>query len=302
VGTRLPLNFTEDAGTTVREKTGADQIFQLSFAQAYQDSELGSIYKAVRNKFTERSDDITDHHALNKEFPDLEVPFNVPTSRALAEQIDSDNRRRRTVQKTIAEGGESTLNSVASIGGSILGTAIDPKGVPSGLQVGAGVSKVLGTAAKMSRGAVFAREAAEGVVGNVAAEALIINPVARSEKRDIDTYDSLTNAVIGAVAFPVLKQGLGKTIDILGKFKNGAGLEKGFDVGEQQLQAGKSVELNDYADSIKFQKKTQLEAERLDLEAGDPRIADIDEQLKDLDVKEPNRAEVAAKSNSEEAE
>ena len=170
-------------------------VLGAQFVSAFEDTDTQLIKRKIQNAFLE-SDDKVNHLELNKMFPDLEVPFNKPTSLELAKSINKQNMKRRQLAKVIANGDPEGLMQRAS--GLLLGVGaglMDPVGMALGMGIGRGITTLMGkvllrsggTLARVIRpitkglgGRVF-----EGAVGNTIQELSIGRPLLKQEQVDI---------------------------------------------------------------------------------------------------------------------
>ena len=250
-------DFTLEKPSSLLEVAGA------SFVNAVQMGETSSIYRAIKRQFIEQKDDVVPHEELNKKFPDMETPFNEPTSLTVAEELDRLNRQRRGLNKIIAKGDDNFVNKAVSFGSGVVAAALDPVGIAAGLLVGGGVNKVMALKSIAQPTTAIGRitkNAAEGVVGNVLSEATVVMPNQRAEQQDVDTYENFTNAVVAGVAFPAVI-GAGKaSFDFL-KSRGEATMSKVFNQIEQQIQLGKRTDLRDFESVTKKASAKELEAD-----------------------------------------
>lgn len=248
---------------TLQKPSSLVDVAAASFVNAVNMGETSSIFRAIKRQTISRDDDVVPHADLNKQFPNMETPFNEPTSMALAEELDRLNRQRRGLNKIIANGDDNLVNKAVSFGSGIVGAALDPVGIAAGLLIGGGVNKVMALksiAQPVTKAGMIVKNAAEGVVGNVLSEATVVMPNQRAEQQDIDTYENFTNAVIAGVAFPAVI-GAGKaSFDFL-KSRGQATMSKAFNLTEQQMQLGKRTDLRDFESVTKKTAAKELEAD-----------------------------------------
>lgn len=313
---RIPLDTMlppdTQGGPLIERQSTLGEVAQASFLEGINSAETSSIVRTIKLGMMSRQDDIMDHNELNKKFPEIDVPFNQPTSLSAAEEMAKRARERKLRQKIIAEGDQdSVAHSVVSFGANMIPQALDPVGIAAGLVLGGGITKTMGFLSKSGKvGAQLARvpfasRVAEGVAGNLLAEAVFVQPASRMEQADVDTYESLTNAVVGGIAFPVVLGAAGKTIDFLKGGKRGVDkMTKAHTLAESQAQLGKKVNLEDYATA---EKKAELPEMRDRLETlreqepESPEIAIMERDISDIEkLPDPDRAQVAERANSPE--
>ena len=241
-------------------KSDTLDVLGAQFASAFEDTDTQLIKRKIQNAFLE-SDEKINHLELNKMFPDLEVPFNKPTSLELAKSINKQNIKRRQLAKVINNGDPEGLMQRAS--GLLLGVGaglMDPVGMALGMGIGRGITtamgKVLlrsgGTLARVIRpittglgGRVF-----EGAVGNTIQELSIGRPLLKQEQVDITTYDTLTQAIGAGIAFPVLARGSRNIFKFISR-GNDATLKatKTYGLAESQFENGKRLNTEPYVNA-----------------------------------------------------
>lgn len=311
---RIPIDIaysgTEgDLGLPLVEpESSLVDVAQASLAEGILSGETSSIYRSIKLAMTSREDDVTDHHELNKMFPQIDVPFNEPTSMAKAQEIARRSDDRRLLQETIQNGGDSTFVKAVSFGANLIPQALDPVGLAAGMAVGAGLTKVMGFLGEGTKLATtitkpgIAREIVEGVAGNVLTELAVVQPTTRMERQDIDTYESLTNAAAAGIVFPAV---IGAGKGLFSALKRGINapdkMAKGAALAEAQMQTGKRVEVTDYATASAKNELPDLKEELANQgDNADPELkAHIEEVESMPDV---DRAAVAEKANSKQAE
>jgi len=250
-------NIQED-DFQIKPRTSLGEVARLRFTQAFEDAETMSIVRGVTDFINNNSnDDKVDHFELNEKYPDLEVPFNEPTSLEVAEDIYERQVIRREREEKIRNGDpESNLQKGVEFASSIAGNIIDPVGIATGVVIGAGVGKVLGSA--LSKG--LGGRVVEGIAGNAISEFGIINPLSKAEQRDVDTTQSLINSVAGGTLIPVGFKAIGKSSQLLKKlagFKDGhskAALQV-----KEQLEAGKQADIQPLVKALDGEDLNELE-------------------------------------------
>lgn len=317
--TSLPSETINNDSLFKRQST-LPEVAKASFKQGMDFAETSSIGRMVGLKISENEDDITDHHELNKRFPQIEVPFNKPTSLEMAHQMAKNADIRRERANIISNGDpDSVAHSVISFGANMIPQALDPVGIAAGIFIGGGISKATGmfksmkSAAQVSFKAKMAKRMTEGVIGNVASEVLIVNPATRQEQADVDTFQSVSNAVIGGLAFPLILGSIGKGIEMIKGGPKGADiLTKTGTLSESQMQMGKKVDVTDYlnAERIALLDKHKAELESMQksglgkgasAERVAKKIEDLETEIKATEeIPVQDREKIAEKANSPE--
>lgn len=312
--TSLPSETIQNDVLFKRQST-LPEVAEASFEQGIDFAETSSIVRMLELSSLESEDDITNHQELNKMFPQIDVPFNKPTSLAVAEEMAHRADKRMERATIIANGDpDSIAHSVVSFGANMIPQALDPIGIVAGIFVGGGIGKAIGMfknagkAAQLSRKAQLAKRMAEGVVGNVISEVAIVNPATRQEQADVDTYQSLSNAVIGGLAFPVILTGLSKSLSFIkDKAKGSDILTKATSLVEAQMQMGKRGNADEYINAERQALLPELRDELSQMEAvkGGPEmvtaIDDLRAEIAEIEgLPKPDRQKVAEKANSPE--
>lgn len=198
----------------------------------------------------------------NKLYPNVEKPFSQPINEAVAFQLNEEGKKRRLLQEKIAQGpGGSFYKGALNLGAGILAHALDPVEFGVGAFTGMGISKLgqIAAAGTFGQGAVragqiaakggFLKEAAEGVLGNLALEPVMYNQ-AQEAQVDYTLEDAFVSVVGGGLAAPVAIHGFKKGFGTLrGVSKNAFGLGNKVAIG--QFQNGKIPDVDLIADQFK---------------------------------------------------
>lgn len=198
----------------------------------------------------------------NELYPNVEKPFSQSINEAVAFQLNEEGKKRQLLQQKIAEGpGGSFYKGALNLGAGIIAHALDPVEFGVGAFTGMGISKLGQVAATgaFGQGAVragqiaakggFIKEAAEGVLGNLALEPLMYD---QSQEAQIDyTFnDAFISVVGGGLAAPVAIHGFKKGLHSLrGVSKNAFGLGNKVAIG--QFQNGKVPDVDLIPDQYK---------------------------------------------------
>lgn len=254
---RQPLNLGQE------KEVGADdymakptygESFSASVKLAYEE---GPVMSWARQNAVENLEKLGQEKVspdkLNELYPGMEVAFDKPTSRTVADYLWTRQQERNLLRERA-----SGNNSVSNFAASIVGSLADP--VNFAVNYGVGLAfrgvqalskgaKSLSDVKKISQAAqasettlgAVAREAGEGLVGSVVTEPLSYM-AAQKEQQDYTITDALTNVAVGSLAFPV-----------------GMGAVKGLAKGAKKLMA-----INPDADrTLKMYAKTQLENDKV---------------------------------------
>jgi len=309
-------------GPLIQRETPFWDSVGASFLQSVKQAETSSLIRSINLSLKERDDDITSYKELNKMFPNIDEPFNKDTSLAYAQEINDRYHERRNLERIVANGDpDSTLLKAVSFGASIVPQALDPVGLAMGAFIGAGITKVVSHVARganvlsTATGRFFfkggekglestiAKNMTEGLLGNVAGELAFIMPASRKEHADVNTYQNLTNAIIGGLTFPAVVGGAKKAWKFL-RGRRGA-MEKSMSLAEAQMEKGQLVEVEEF---INAERKAALPDLERELEASrnapDPDVKKIERLEKEIqevkDMPEPDRQAAMEDANSRE--
>jgi hypothetical protein len=321
--TPLPIQFDEEGVGHFRKQSSRSEVFMAATGRIMLDGTKETIARSLKANIAEQDDDIVSHIELNKQ-DRLGTKLTRPMSQKRYDYLAEQERKRSQLDSIIQNGAGDKIDTALQVLGSLAGGILDPVDRAVDLAFGGGMNRLivngffggktkaiyksLNTARKAKTkitksltAASIGKNAAEGVLGNVATEALIVNPLAISEQRDIDAYDNVARVAIGGLAFPIFTGVLGKSLSFL---KKSPDILKGaLDHVEQQVEVGKRVDLKDYIKVVKKSRIEQLKKTRADLLKEKPGkkgvrdeiIADLDQEIaltKSKKLKEVNAKKV----------
>jgi len=284
------------------------EVLGASYALAFEDTYTQIMLRKAKNFFGEEDTDIVDQKELNKMFPEIEVPFNKPTSLSLAKDLSLQARKRRELQKVISEGSDgSTLMSIAQFGMGMGAQFVDPVGMAIGLSIGAGMGRIVGKAIlgtgisraaklRVLKGAV--PTALFNGVGNVIEEVGISTPLLRQEQKDVNVWQNAAFAFGAGVGFTAV----GRTWGHFKKRKMENAAAKAVVLAEAQMENGNRLHVEPLmeaelsADAPKIRQELD-EARR----ANQPEevITELENDLRTAeDAVMPDRATEAQKANN----
>lgn len=254
---RVPLEIPSHNGQvidfskppSVLESLGASAVL------GWDSSTIGTISRKIGREaeLLHDNSDVLSPDELNQKYPDMETPFNEPTSSMKAKLLHEETRRRYQLNKIANGQRDSTLMDIGNTGVQLGMNLIDPVGLAMGFGVEVAATKVLAKTvfsgasvaekvAKMSLWQRTAKEVAEGVAGNLMEEALVAAPLTKQEQADYDATQAITFAVGAGFAFPALKGAMEKTVGLFRK--NPAVGEKAMNLAQQQAEAGMRVDVS----------------------------------------------------------
>lgn len=252
---RIPLEIPSQDGEnidfskppSILESLGAHVVL------GWDSSAIGTISRRVGREVELLHDNssVLSPDELNKKYPDMETPFNEPTSEMKAKLLYDETRRRHQLNKIANGQRDSSLVGIGGMGVQLGMNLIDPIGLAMGFGVEAAATRVLAKTvfsgvnvtekvAKMSLWQRTAKEAAEGVAGNLLEEALVVAPLTKQEQADYDADQAITFAVGAGFAFPALKGAMKKTVGLFRK--NPVLGEKAMTLAQQQAESGMRVD------------------------------------------------------------
>lgn len=161
---------------------------------------------------------------LNEKYPDIETPFTAPLNQASVDLILDKQAKKRKLSEKMAQGPKGFIGGTAiPFVAALLPHAMDPIEIVTGKMIGSTVAKFgqaaiganfIDKARKASKAArateaarkavkrsAFVRDAAEGIIGNVAIEPFIAG-ASRNMQEDYDAADFFTSVIGGGVVFP----------------------------------------------------------------------------------------------------
>lgn len=198
---------------------------------------------------------------LNQKFPDMEVPFDAPTSLTVATYKAERQKERRHLQY-LANKGAGTIGSFV---GNVIGSLADPVNFGLNYALGLGTQSLLARAggargftqirnAALARSATesvptaLAREGAEGFIGSVATEPLSY-VAGKKESLDYTVGDAATNILVGTFAFPIGMAGVKSLVKLPRAVKNMintdiGSVEKALNLARVQLENDKRINVD----------------------------------------------------------
>ncbi len=217
-----PKFGTFDDDIPIVRESSLGETLSTSLREGFSFTPTAIIGRNSRTRGQTRTDDITDHNILNAEFqPD--VPFSRPTSRSKAETIIGFQKEQRARQEIIQRGKTTPLRSFAGFAAELAGTALDPFEIIGGFGIGVAFEAAAMTnmiAKGFMRNSVL-RNSVEGVVANTISEVAFVIPNTKDEKRQVNQYQNLANAVAGGAFLPVAFGALRYTAKKLQAFSKG---------------------------------------------------------------------------------
>ena len=207
----------QDTQPSMTKKSSLAEVAEASFILSAEQTEVASISTLIRNNFIdEKEDDLISADEANS-IHRLPTPINKPISKNLFDNMVKRDIERKKYKEVLANGQGGLIEGVVSFGAGAIPQVIDPVGLASGFGVSTMATKMLGKGALF--GGKIGQNIAEGVVGNLISEAAFVIPASLSDQQEIDSAQSLQNAMIGGIAFPAAIAGLGlglkKTIDLM---------------------------------------------------------------------------------------
>lgn len=201
------------------------QPIETTFGQVYGasrelnelDTALGAIRRLNKNLELRRRDAVRiDPKELNRQFPDLSVPFTEPMSMELAESIAEQQRKRSQLQGVINSGED--YSGLANLAGGFVAHATDPIELGIGVLAEVGLGVALGAttvgrtlfgfgAGRASLGQIFARGAAEGTIEGLITEPLVI-AANEQDRQDYTSADAFQNIALQAFVGGGLRTGV----------------------------------------------------------------------------------------------
>jgi len=221
-------------------------------------------------EYMEKNDPIgkLDPEELNKQFTDMEIPFNKPTSFLIANELNDRAKEKKKLQNIVNNGGENEQGffSMSTLG-QVVAHATDPLEVGADVLIGlstGGIGNILGKATKFMKtgntlnktraisaalkGNSFTKQAIEGVAANAAIEGAIMN--AKEDVNEIYTFnDAFIGTVAGGLAMPVMMFGGSKLIQSVAPTSKLMG--QSFKSAFAQFKMGKRIDLSAISDTTK---------------------------------------------------
>lgn len=193
---------------------------QAAFELSWENTPVGALSRIYSQREAEQAGgEKVLPGTLNEMFPDLPEKFSEPTSMRVAQLISDRHENRRKLQLAIENGPKDFIGGAMTMSASLLPHIIDPLNVAASFAT-AGLSnyfagaKALKMAAQMGisveaaknlipAGTRFAMSVGENLAANLAMEP-VIYAANRMDNNPYTAKDAFENAVIPAIAFPLI--------------------------------------------------------------------------------------------------
>jgi hypothetical protein len=211
-----PQNYSEDSGPDLGMADAAGAAWEL----AKTDTFVGNWARnTALDEMQKSGAKILTPDELNKKYTDVEVPFKETTNELVAFHLNEEAKQKKFLQDTIAKGAGDYGGTVSTAAGIVAHMA-DPVEFGAGAMFSMGVGALgaiaarsahagVAAAGRFAAGSSFAKEAVEGVVGNLALEPYMYDSAQRAQQ-DYTVSDAVMNVVAGGLAFPGLMFGAKK--------------------------------------------------------------------------------------------
>jgi hypothetical protein len=312
----LGYGFSEDTsdiqGGTITPPTSYGDHLAASYVRTFESGITQVLGRKINREINaaQESGHTIPMDELNKRYPKMSQPFNRDMTEWEAKDLFNTDQRRKMLDNIIERGARpGALPALVDFGMTAVASMTDPLEIALGMGLGAGAARVMGKAAYGSLTGLkrFGAEAAENVVGNLASQLAVADPLRRQEMEDVDTWDSITGAVAGGIAFPALVGGARKIFGMLNAKLDGEEISGKMMVQAQQnLESGRSPGIDE--ELLPVLEKQVVEDFKADLEQmkNDPNVSkeildDMEAHIKRIEeTPELAREEVLKRHNSPE--
>lgn len=276
------------------------EVLGATFVQSFRESSIGRLQRLGSTAIHTIGDEspMLEPDELNRRFPEMDIPFNKPTSTRKAEFLAKRARDVKFLGRIANNHRDSTVLNLSKMAVGFGSAALDPIGIASGLAVEVGVARALGQtiwgaklvgasakaaarakaagkalkAKTISSGTITARNAAEGVIGNVLEEVTLGVYTSKEDQADYDAAENISMAIAAGALMPVVIKGGGAILKKAKRFSDNHFLNKSPEFTDKaaalamhQAERGQSVDVTAVVNQAKRESLEEMEVELDDL-------------------------------------